>query len=136
MCNERTVNFSTSVILGVVYTGDGLRELIGFTPTGEQCEQLSLKELRTSAVKENEDRYIDDITYYLRQINADYPEIVFDEPLLAYLGVEYYDEDDFVMVFEFSIYGLCYVTDGENLTDNEVKKIVDDLVFERCECKL
>lgn len=33
MCNERTVNFSTSVRLGVACTGDGLRELIGFTPT-------------------------------------------------------------------------------------------------------
>lgn len=74
MCNERTVNFSTSVRPGVACTGDGLRELIGFTPTEEQCEQLSLKELRTSAVKENEDRYIDDITYYLRQTNADLVE--------------------------------------------------------------
>ena len=136
MCNERTVNFSTSVRLGVVCTGDGLMELIGFTPTEEQCESLSLKELRTSAVKENEDRYIDDITYYLRQINADYPEIIFDEPLLVYLGVEYYDENDFAMVFEFSVCGICYVTDGENLTDNEVRKMVDDLVFEKCECKL
>ena len=79
---------------------------------------------------------IDDITYYLRQINADYPEIIFDEPLLVYLGVEYYDENDFAMVFEFSVCGVCYVTDGENLKDNEVRKMVDDLVFEKYECKL
>lgn len=130
------LTFSTSVRLGVACTGDGLRELIGFTPTEKQCESLSLKELRTSAVKENEDRYIDDITYWLRQINADCPEIVFDEPLLVYLGVEYYDEYDFAMVFEFSICGLCYVTDGENLTDDEVKKMIDDLVFEHCEIHL
>lgn len=97
---------------------------------------MSLKELRTTEVKRNENRHIDDITYYLRQSNADYPEIIFDEPLLVYLGVEYYDENDFTMVFEFSVCGICYVTDGENLTDNEVQKMIDDLVFERCECKL
>ena len=91
MSNERTVHFETSVRLGVVCTGGWLRELIGFIPTEEQCESLSLKELRTTDVKRDENRYIDDITYYLRQINADYPEIIFDEPLLVYLGVEYYD---------------------------------------------
>lgn len=136
MSNERTVHFQTSVRLAVACTGGWLRELIGFIPTEEQCESLSLKELRTTEVKMDENRYIDDITYYLRQINADYPEIIFDEPLLVYLGVEYYDENDFAMVFEFSVCGICYVTDGENLTDNEVRKIVDDLVFEKCECKL
>lgn len=136
MCNERTVHFQTSVRLGVACTGDRLRELIGFTPTEEQCESLSLKELRTADVKKNEDRYIEDIVHYLRQINADYPDIIFDEPLLVYLGVEYYDENDFAMVFEFSVCGVCYVTDDENLTDNEVKKMVEDFVFERCECRL
>lgn len=136
MSNERTVHFQTSVRLGVACTGGGLRELIGFIPKEEQCESLSLKELRTTEVKRIEDSHIDDITYYLSQINSDYPEIIFDEPLLVYLGVEYYDENDFAMVFEFSVCGICYVTDGENLTDNEVRKMIDDLVFERCECKL
>ncbi len=135
MSNERTVYFQTIVRLGVACTGGRLRELIGFIPTEEQCESLSLKELRTTDVKRNESRYIDDITYYLRQINADYPEIIFDEPLLVYLGVEYYDENDFTMVFEFGVSG-TYTTNDENLSDTEIRKMIDDLVFERCEVHL
>ena len=136
MSNERTVHTLTSVRIADVCTSNGIKESIGFVPTEEQCESLSMKQLRTPIVKNDEDRYIDDITYYLSQINADYPEIIFDEPMLVYLGVEYGDEDTFIMVFEFVVYSNCYVTDGENLSDNEVQKLVDDLVFERCECKL
>lgn len=136
MSNERTVHFQTSVRLGVACTGGWLRELIGFIPTAVQCEPLSLKELRTTEVKRNENRHIDDITYYLRQINADYPEIIFDEPVLAYMGVEYFDGREFFGVFEFNVCGTYSVPDGENLTDSELRKMIDGLVFERCEIHL
>lgn len=96
---------------------------------------MSLKELRTTEVKRNENRRIDDITYYLRQINAYYPEIIFDEPLLVYLGVEYFDENDFTMVFEFEVGGV-YTTNDENLSDTEIREMIDNLVFERCEIHL
>lgn len=133
---KKQLDFSTRVCVGIVHNSDKINELIGFVPTAEQCESLSMKQLRTPEVKKYEDRYVDEITVYLNNISDHYLEILFDEPILTYLGVEYEDEDTFTMIFDFTIYGTYYVIGSENRSDYEIRQMVDDLVFEQCECKL
>ena len=71
-----------------------------------------------------EKEHADEIINYLKDIEANYPGIMFDEPVLAYMGVEYFDGREFFGVFEFNICGAYSVPDGENLTDSEIRKII------------
>ena len=80
--------------------------------------------------------HADEIINYLKDIEANYPGIMFDEPVLAYMGVEYFDGHEFFGVFEFNVCGTYSVPDGENLTDSEIRKMIDNIVFEHCEIHL
>lgn len=52
------------------------------------------------------------------------------------IDVEYFDGREFFGVFEFNICGAYSVPDGENLTDSEIRKMIDNIVFEHCEIHL
>ena len=43
---------------------------------------------------------------------------------------------NFFGVFEFNVCGTYSVPDGENLTDSEIRKMIDNIVFEHCEIHL
>lgn len=92
--------------------------------------------LRNTKLATREKEHADEIINYLKDIEANYPGIMFDEPVLAYTGVEYFDGREFFGVFEFNICGTYSVPDGENLTDSEIRKMIDNVVFEHCEIHL
>lgn len=95
-----------------------------------------MEQLRNTKLATREKEHADEIINYLKDIEANYPGIMFDEPVLAYMGVEYFDGREFFGVFEFNICGAYAVPDGENLTDSEIRKMIDNIVFEHCEIHL
>lgn len=136
MSNGRIVNFTTCVRNSSIYDDRVIRLLIGFVPTEDECESLSMEQLRNTELATREKEHADEIINYLKDIEANYPGIMFDEPVLAYMGVEYFDGREFFGVFEFNICGAYSVPDGENLTDSEIRKMIDNIVFEHCEIHL
>lgn len=136
MSNERIVNFTTCVRNSSIYDDRVIELLIGFVPTEDECESLSMEQLRNTKLATREKEHADEIINYLKDIEANYPGIMFDEPVLAYMGVEYFDEREFFGVFEFNVCGTYSVPDGENLTDSEIRKMIDNIVFEHCEIHL
>lgn len=95
-----------------------------------------MEQLRNTELATREKEHADEIVDYLKDIEANYPGIMFYEPVLAYMGVEYFDGREFFGVFEFNICGAYSVPDGENLTDSEIRKMIDNIVFEHCEIHL
>lgn len=95
-----------------------------------------MEQLRNTTLAAREKEHADEIINYLKDIEANYPGIMFDEPVLAYMGVEYFDGREFFGVFEFNVCGTYSVPDGENLTDSEIRKMIDNIVFEHCEIHL
>lgn len=69
-------------------------------------------------------------------IENHYPKMTLSEMLRRLMGVEYFDGREFFGVFEFNICGAYSVPDGENLTDSEIRKMIDNIVFEHCEIHL
>lgn len=136
MSNKRIVNFTTCVRNSSIYDDRVIKLLIGFVPTEDECESLSMEPLRNTELATREKEHADEIINYLKDIEANYPGIMFDEPVLAYMGVEYFDGREFFGVFEFNICGAYAVPDGENLTDSEIRKMIDNIVFEHCEIHL
>lgn len=51
--------------------------------------------LRNTKLATREKEHVDEIINYLKDIEANYPGIMFDEPVLAYTGVEYFDGREF-----------------------------------------
>ena len=110
--------------------------MIGFVPTEDECEKLTFDQLKDTKLAIREKECAEEIVYFLNKIESDYPGIRFDEPTLTYLSVEYFDGREFFGVFEFNICGAYSVPDGENLTDSEIRKMIDNIVFEHCEIHL
>ena len=135
MSNERKVNFSTSVRNSRTYDSNVIKLLIGFVPTEDECESLTFDQLKDTELASREKECAADVVYFLDKIESDYPGIEFNEPVLTYLGVEYFDKNEFFGVFEFEVSG-TYTANDENLSDIEIRKMVDDLVFENCEIHL
>lgn len=127
--NKRIVNFTTCVRNSSIYDDRVIKLLIGFVPTEDECESLSMEQLRNTELATREKEHADEIINYLKDIEANYPGIMFDEPVLAYMGVEYFDGREFFGVFELNICGAYAVPDGENLTDSEIRKMIDNIVF-------
>ena len=136
MSNKRIVNFTTCVRNSSIYDDRVIKLMVGFIPTEDECESLSMEQLKGTVLATREKEHADEIVNYLKEIEVNYPGISFDEPVLAYLGVEYFDGKEFFGVFEFNVCGIYYVPDGESLTDSEIRKMIDDLVFEHCEIHL
>lgn len=110
--------------------------LIGFVPTEDECESLSMEQLRNTELATREKEHADEIINYLKDIEANYPGIMFDEPRLVYMSIEFLDGARFLVTFQFDIYGTYSVPKGENLSFFDVDRLVRKIVFERCECKL
>lgn len=95
MSNGRIVNFTTCVRNSSIYDDRVIKLLIGFVPTEDECESLSMEQLRNTKLATREKEHADEIINYLKDIEANYPGIMFDEPVLAYMGVEYhFDESE------------------------------------------
>lgn len=136
MSNKRIVNFITCVRNISIYDDRVIKLLIGFVPTEDECESLSMEQLRNTEFATREKEHADEIINYLKDIEANYPEIMFDEPVLAYMGVEHFYGNEFFGVFKFNICGAYSVPAGETRTDSEIRKMIDNIVFEHCEIHL
>ena len=84
MSNERIVNFSTCVRNSRTYDDNVIKLLIGFVPTEDECESLTFDKLKDTKLASREKECANDIVYYLRGIESDYPYIEFNEPTLVY----------------------------------------------------
>lgn len=106
MSNKRIVNFTTCVRNSSIYDDRVIKLLIGFVPTEDECESLSMEQLRNTELATREKEHANEIIIYLKDIEANYPGIMFDEPVLAYMGVEYFDgrevPDSRIVVFMWS----------------------------------
>ena len=87
MSNKRIVNFTTCVRNSSIYDDRVIKLLIGFVPTEDECESLSMEQLRNTELATREKEHANEIINYLKDIEANYPGIMFDEPVLAYYGV-------------------------------------------------
>jgi hypothetical protein len=54
-----------------------------------------MEQLRNTELATREKEHADEIINHLKDIEANYPGIMFDEPVLAYMGVEYFDGREF-----------------------------------------
>lgn len=55
-----------------------------------------MERLRNTKLATREKEHADEIINYLKDIETNYPGIMFDEPVLAYMGVEYFDGREFL----------------------------------------
>lgn len=63
-----------------------------------------MEQLRNTELATREKEHADEIINYLKDIEANYPGIMFDEPVLAYMGVEYFDGREFFLERSSSIF--------------------------------
>ena len=87
MSNKRIVNFTTCVRNSSIYDDRVIKLLIGFVPTEDECESLSMEQLRNTELATREKEHADEIYCLVTLANNDEALSITKESLIKLLSL-------------------------------------------------